>query len=311
MSLLDSALQVESFLGGRIKGQSATIRFLLATLFAGGHCLLEDLPGTGKTTLAKYMAAMVSARFSRIQFTPDLMPSDITGTTIFNPLDKSFDFHPGPIFSNILLADEINRASPRAQSALLEAMEEHQVSVDGNSRLLPSPFFVIATENPAGMHGTYPLPEAQLDRFMTKLSLGSVTEDDEVSILMGKLNGSIDAPITGVVSLDDLLRIKNAVASTHVSDAVARYIAQIARFTRLHDQVAMGASTRASIALMRLSQSLAFLSGRDHVLPVDVQTAVKPCLSHRIVLKDRHAHDLADHGSVIIEAALSQVKAPT
>lgn len=310
MGAFESARLVEASLLQRVKGQRQAIRFLLATLFAGGHALLEDLPGTGKTTLAKALAGSVGARFSRVQFTPDLMPSDITGTTVFNPRAQSFDFHPGPIFCNLLLADEINRASPRAQSALLEAMEERQVSAEGASRPLPHPFFVIATENPADMHGTYPLPEAQLDRFMTKLSLGYVSEEDEVDILLGKLDGGIDAPIEAHLSLEQLQDAQAQCRAVHISPALARYIAQITRHTRSHADVSMGASARGSIALMRLSQALAFLAGRSHALPSDVQTAAGPCLAHRIVLRDSTHYQDGKTGESIVKDALGAIHAP-
>lgn len=310
MGALENIRRVEASLGQHVKGQPDAIRFLLATLLAGGHALLEDMPGTGKTTLAKALAASVSAHFSRVQFTPDLMPSDITGTTVFNPSEQNFVFHPGPIFCNILLADEINRASPRSQSALLEAMEERQVSAEGKSSPLPHPFFVIATENPADMHGTYPLPEAQLDRFMCKLSLGYVSEEQEVGILMAKLNGQIDAPIEPSLSLERLLEAQALCAATHVSEALALYISRLARATRAHKDVAMGASARGSIALMRLSQALAFLAGRDHALPSDAQAAAIPCLAHRIALRESASHGGHLTGEQIVKDALASVSAP-
>lgn len=304
---LASALQAS--LESRIRGQSQSIRLLLGALFAGGHVLIEDLPGTGKTTLAKTLAHSISAKFSRVQFTPDLMPSDIVGSTVYNPKSLSFDFHPGPVFCNLLLADEINRASPRTQSALLEAMEERQASVDGSSKPLPNPFFVVATENPVDMHGTYPLPEAQLDRFMIKLPLGGIPETDEISILLGKASGELDSPVSPVLSIGDLIAMQARAKSIHVSPSVAAYIVALARKTRAHEAVQMGVSTRGAVALMRLSQSLALLRGSEFVLPEDVQAAAPSCLSHRIVLREGSRFSGPTPAS-IIEEAIRSVSAP-
>lgn len=309
-SLRAQALSLERLLNAQLRGQPQSIRLLLACLLAGGHALLEDMPGTGKTTLAKALASGVEARFSRVQFTPDLMPSDITGTTVFNPATQSFVFHPGPIFCNILLADEINRSSPRTQSALLEAMEERQVSAEGRSLPLPDPFFVIATENPQQMHGTYPLPEAQLDRFMCKLSLGYVDELQEVAILLSKLRPSPSEPreASSSMTLDRLLACREAVSHVHVSDAMALYIARLTRHTRTHTRAALGASARGGIALMRMSQALAFLDGRAHALPRDAQLAAIPTLAHRVAARD--ALRQPDASALIIKDALDAIQAP-
>jgi MoxR-like ATPase len=308
--LLAQALLVETQLKTQLHGQAHNIRMLWACVIAQGHILLEDLPGTGKTTMAKAMAKAISAQFNRIQFTPDLMPSDITGTNVYNPKEHGFEFHPGPIFCNVLLADEINRASPRTQSALLEAMEETQVSVDSKTLSLSHPFFVIATENPAEMHGTYPLPEAQLDRFMCKLSLGYVSENDEVNILLSKLNTpSIENSFGPPLALNTLLAIQNAVATIHVGEPLARYIAQIVRHTRLNPSVSMGASTRGGLALMHMAQALAFLDGRDYALPKDVQACAICSLAHRIVLNESAKYS-GSTGDEIVQQSLDSIPAP-
>ncbi|WP_299486601.1 MoxR family ATPase [Acaryochloris sp. IP29b_bin.137] len=267
-----------------IKGQDAAIRKLLAAFFSGGHVLLEDYPGTGKTTLAKTLAYSVDIAFKRIQFTPDLLPSDILGVSILNPQDQTFQFHEGPIFANLILADEINRASPRTQSALLEAMAESQVTTDGQQRQLRDPFFVIATQNPVDFQGTYPLPEAQMDRFALQFSLGFVSPADEIKILTQQLEEHPIQRVQPCISLEEIFTLKQAVKQVRVSRELKRYIVDIVAATRQLPEVQLGASPRGSLTLMKVAQALALFDGYEYVTPDHIQEIARDVLAHRLVM---------------------------
>jgi MoxR-like ATPase len=268
-----------------MQGQAKATRKLLAALASGGHVLLEDFPGTGKTTLAKALACSIDARFKRIQFTPDLLPSDILGVSVFSQRDQLFHFHQGPIFTNILLADEINRASPRTQSALLEAMGESQVSVDGERHNLAGLFFVIATQNPVEFRGTYPLPEAQMDRFALQFSLGYVQSGEEVAILTAQERNHPLEGLTPCASLEDVLALKRAVQEVRISEELKRYAVDLVGATRAASGVQLGASPRASIALMKAAQALALFDGLDFVAPEQIQELAVPVIAHRLVME--------------------------
>ena len=267
-----------------IIGKRDVIKMLIAALLSGGHVLIEDVPGTGKTTLAMALARATSLSCRRVQFTPDVMASDITGFTMYNKESERFEYREGLVMSNIFIADEINRTSPKTQSALLEAMEEKKVTVDGTAHKLPEPFMVIATENEFGYVGTYPLPEAQLDRFLIKLSVGYPTAEDEAMILYRRKNGDPIETVEPVCSADDIKSCIAAVRETHIDAAIYKYIVDIVAATRTHPFAALGASPRASIALMRAAQSTAVMDGRNYVTPEDVAIMVNYVLPHRIHL---------------------------
>ncbi len=285
MSLSDFTTRLITNVETVIVGKRAQIEYLLVALLCQGHVLVEDVPGTGKTMLARAVAASLGLTFKRVQCTPDLLPNDITGVNIFNQHTGAFDFRPGPVFVNLLLADEINRATPRAQAALLEAMQERQVSMDGVTHPLPAPFLVLATQNPVELEGTFPLPEAQLDRFLIRLSLGYPSSADEGQILRNLNRQHPIEKISAVVEGRDLLAFSDQLADVNVDPTVEQYILALTRATRTHADVALGASPRGSLALFKTAQALAAIRGRDYVLPDDVKTLVPLTLAHRLILK--------------------------
>ncbi len=267
-----------------MRGQFSAIRKIIGAFASGGHILIEDYPGTGKTTLAKSLAKSMAVGFKRIQFTPDLLPSDILGVSIFNQKDQRFYFHEGPVFTNVLLADEINRASPRTQSALLEAMAESQVSIDGELKPLAEPFFVIATQNPVETSGTYPLPEAQMDRFALRFSMGYVPLEAEMEVLADQRHNHPIQDLAACITKDDVLQLRNLVKQVRISDELREYAVKIVRATRSAEHVAMGASPRASLALMKTAQALALFDGGEFVTPEHIQEIAVPVIAHRIVM---------------------------
>lgn len=270
-------------LNSTVVGKADTIKLTLVCLLAGGHLLIEDLPGVGKTTLAQALAHSLGWPFSRVQFTADLMPSDLLGVSVYEPAQQKFVFHPGPVFAQVLLADEINRASPRTQSALLEAMEEQQVSADGTTHPLPKPFFVIATQNPLEQSGTHPLPESQLDRFLMRLQLGYPDRQAERALLTGEDRRSLLAQLPQQVSHTQWVRWQQEIQSVHAGDALLDYLQDLVEATRRTHALRQGLSPRAAVSLLKAARAHAWLHGRDYVAPQDVQTVWLPCTAHRVV----------------------------
>src|SRR5579872_7103227 len=307
---LSKLVEIESVLGSAIRGKAEVVRLSLVCLLARGHLLIEDVPGVGKTTLAQALARSVDSSFHRLQFTSDMLPSDVVGVTIYNVHSEAFEFKPGPIFTNFLLADEINRTTPKTQSALLEAMNERQVTIDGRSHVLPTPFMVIATQNPVEHHGTYPLPESQLDRFLMRLRIGYPDSASEREILRNFAEPG--AVIDPVLSAEDVLPLQAMVHRVAVDESLVDYMLSIVEKTRTHESLALGVSPRGSQALYRAAQALALVEGRDYAIPDDIKRLAGPVFAHRVVVNARAAmaQRRGDLGDRIVDDILTQVDVP-
>ena len=301
---------LEKNIATAILGKPEPIHLSLVALLAGGHLLVEDAPGVGKTSLAKAIAKSLSCGFKRLQFTPDMLPSDILGANVFLPNQGEFEFRPGPIFANVLLADEINRTTPRTQSALLEAMSEGQVSVEGVTHMLPSPFFVLATQNPYEFEGTYPLPENQLDRFMVCIEIGYPGRDIEKNVLINHREGEPGDRLESVINTEQLKHLQACVREVKVDDSLNDYILEIVHATRAHEQLHLGVSTRGAITLYRAVQGLAFIEGRNYAITDDVKRLVMPVLAHRIVVKGILHEGRRDRAKAALKQILSKITVP-
>jgi MoxR-like ATPase len=304
--------QLQATIETVIRGKSEIVELALVTLLAGGHLLIEDVPGVGKTTLAQALARSFDCSFQRIQFTSDMLPSDILGLEVFNQKSGGFEFKSGPIFANVILADEINRTTPKTQSALLEAMAEGHVTVEQETYHLPRPFIVLATQNPVEHHGTYPLPESQLDRFMMRLRMGYPNVEDEKTILRQQTLNSPVERVIPVMHSDDVLRLQQDVREVAVDDSLVDYLIRIVRATREADILDLGVSPRGSLALYHASQSLAFVEGRDYVIPDDIKRLVTPVFAHRIAVNSRYSTGLrrSDEAEAALQEILKTVSVP-
>ncbi len=292
-----------------IVGKRSPVQLAVISLLCQGHLLIEDVPGVGKTVLARSLAKSLGCAFSRIQFTPDMLPSDVTGVSIYNQVSTQFEFRPGPIMAQVVLSDEINRATPKTQAALLEAMEEHQITVDGVTHAMPKPFMVLATQNPIEYEGTFPLPEAQLDRFLIRLRLGYPEVTDEINILERQQFQHPVLDLQQVASAEDLIKAQEEIKSVYVAAPVKRYIVELTHQTRQHADVYLGASPRGSLALFRTGQAMAAIEGRDFVIPDDIKALVKPALSHRVILGPAaRLRDLS--GDQVLDEILGKVPVP-
>jgi MoxR-like ATPase len=292
-----------------IVGKRSAVELAVIGLLCQGHLLIEDVPGVGKTILARSLARSLGCSFSRIQFTPDMLPSDVTGVSIYNQVSTQFEFRPGPVVAQIVLADEINRATPKTQASLLEAMEERQITVDGKTHMLPRPFLVLATQNPIEYEGTFPLPEAQLDRFLLRLRLGYPEMEDEIDILERQQYQHPIAELQQVVSDQELIKAQEEIKGVYIAPPVKRYIVDIVRQSRQHPDVYLGASPRGSLALFRTGQARAMIQGRDYVLPDDIKALVRPALSHRVILGPAaRLRDLST--DQVLDEVLSRIPVP-
>ena len=304
--IADTAAAIRDNIQLAIVGKDDVIEYTLAALFSAGHILVEDVPGIGKTTLARCLAYSLDCEFRRIQFTPDLMPSDITGIHYYNQHNGQFEFRPGPVISQVVLADEINRATPRTQSALLEAMAERQVTIDQDTVPLPAPFLVLATQNPIELEGTFPLPEAQIDRFMLRLRLGYPSESDEEAMLERFEDADPLGTLRPVASADDVLRIQGMVRQIYIDPVLRSYLVSVIRATREHPDVELGASPRATLGLYRCAQALAGIRGQEYVTPDDIKTLASPALAHRIILKSMARLRERNQESIVAEVLEAQ-----